>query len=118
MGVRGGRLAYLAAYDVHAARVIGRTAPTTGIEPFGQLIEQAMTTEPCASAARVLRTTMDNYSHGMPALAREAADRMGALLLGTGAQTATTDDSGRGPVSRLTCGFWTATNVYTQPRTH
>ena len=28
-------LAYLAADDVHAARVIGRTAPTTGIEPFG-----------------------------------------------------------------------------------
>jgi hypothetical protein len=28
---RGGTLAYLAAYDPHAARVLGRTAPTTGI---------------------------------------------------------------------------------------
>ncbi len=28
-----------------------------------------------------MRTTMDIYSHVMPALAREAADRMGALLL-------------------------------------
>jgi len=30
-----------------------------------------------------MRTTMDIYSHVMPALAREAADRMGAVLLGT-----------------------------------
>ena len=28
-----------------------------------------------------MRTTMDIYSHVMPALAREAADRMGAVLL-------------------------------------
>jgi integrase len=28
-----------------------------------------------------MRTTMDIYTHVMPALAREAADRMGALLL-------------------------------------
>jgi len=49
-----------------------------------------------------MRTTMDIYSHVMPALAREAADRVGALLLpGKGRQTATTiattDDSGRPP---------------------
>jgi hypothetical protein len=38
-----------------------------------------------------MRTTMDIYSHVMPALAREAADRMGALLLtGKGRQTSTT----------------------------
>ena len=37
-----------------------------------------------------MRTTMDIYSHVMPALAREAADRMSALLLpGKGGQTAT-----------------------------
>ncbi len=49
-----------------------------------------------------MRTTMDIYSHVMPALAREAADRMNALLLpGKGGQTATTtatrDDPGRSP---------------------
>src|SRR5215213_10288978 len=49
-----------------------------------------------------MRTTMDIYSHVMPALAREAADRMSAPLLpGKGGQTATTtatrDDSGRSP---------------------
>jgi len=31
---RGGALAYLAAYDVHQARVFGRCEPTTGIVPF------------------------------------------------------------------------------------
>src|SRR3954465_10806978 len=39
-----------------------------------------------------MRTTMDIYTHVMPALAREAADRMGTLLLtGKGIQTATTE---------------------------
>jgi hypothetical protein len=43
-------------------------------------------------AQRQMRSTMDIYSHVMPALAREAADRMGALLLtGKGRQTATTE---------------------------
>src|SRR3954465_10026851 len=44
-----------------------------------------------------MRTTMDIYSHVIPALAREAADRMGDLLLpGKGRLTATTEavDSG------------------------
>jgi len=35
---RGGTLAYFAAYDVHRAQVIGATAPTTGIEPFTDLV--------------------------------------------------------------------------------
>jgi len=34
---RGGALAYLAAWDVHHAKVFGRCEPTTGIEPFGRL---------------------------------------------------------------------------------
>ena len=32
---RGGALAYLAAWDVHHARLFGRCEPKTGIEPFG-----------------------------------------------------------------------------------
>jgi hypothetical protein len=32
--VRSGTLAYLAAYDVHRAHVIGRCEPSTGIAPF------------------------------------------------------------------------------------
>ena len=63
---RGGTLAYLAAYDVHAARVLGRTAPTTGIAPFGQLVEQVMTSEPYASAARVFCIVDNGSSHQGP----------------------------------------------------
>jgi transposase len=60
---RGGTLAYLAAYDVHAARVFGRTAPTTGIDPFAQLVEQVMTIEPYASARRVFWIVDNGASH-------------------------------------------------------
>jgi transposase len=41
---RHGTLAYLAAYDVHHAHVIGHCAPTTGIQPFTALAEKVMTT--------------------------------------------------------------------------
>src|SRR4051794_33622493 len=45
-----------------------------------------------------MRTTMDIYSHVMPALAREAPDRMGATLLtGKGRQTATRNAIGPVP---------------------
>lgn len=60
---RGGTLAYLAAYDVHSGHVMGRCAPTTGIEPFGALVEQVMTTEPYASARRVFWVVDNGSSH-------------------------------------------------------
>ncbi len=47
---RGGALAYLAAYDVHRAKVFGRCEATTGIAPFMNLVAQVMTQEPYASA--------------------------------------------------------------------
>ena len=50
---RGGAVAYLAAYDVHRAKVFGRCEQTTGIEPFRRLVQQVMTAEPYASADRV-----------------------------------------------------------------
>ena len=50
---RGGTLAYLAAYDVHQATVIGRCERSTGIVPFTALVDQVMTTEPYRSAKRV-----------------------------------------------------------------
>ena len=66
--IRGGTLAYLAAYDVHRARVFGRCEPTTGIVPFTNLVDQVMTTEPYASARRVpsnsATTTQPNHSTG------------------------------------------------------
>jgi len=60
---RGGALAYLAAYDVHQARVFGRCAPSTGIAPFMALVEQVMTTEPYASAKRVFWVVDNGSSH-------------------------------------------------------
>jgi transposase len=60
---RGGALAYLAAYDVHRAQVFGRCEPTTGIEPFGRLVEQVMTAEPYASAERVFWIVDNGSSH-------------------------------------------------------
>ena len=60
---RGGALAYLAAYDVHHARLFGRTEATTGIEPFGRLVEQVMTSEPYASAKRVFWVVDNGSSH-------------------------------------------------------
>ena len=60
---RTGALAYLAAYDVHHARVIGRLEPTTGIEPFGRLAAQVMTVEPYASADRVFWVVDNGSSH-------------------------------------------------------
>jgi transposase len=60
---RGGALAYLAAWDVHHARLFGRCEPTTGIEPFDRLVAQVMTTEPSASAARVFWVVDNGSSH-------------------------------------------------------
>lgn len=60
---RGGTLAYLGAYDVHRAQLIGMTAPTTGIAPFGELVAKVMTTEPYASARRVFWIVDNGSSH-------------------------------------------------------
>ena len=60
---RGGTLAYLAAWDVHHAKLFDRVAPKTGIEPFGRLVEQVMTCEPYASARRVFWIVDNGSSH-------------------------------------------------------
>jgi hypothetical protein len=58
-----GALAYLAAWDVHQARLFGRCEATTGIDPFGRLVTQVMTTEPYASARRVFWVVDNGSSH-------------------------------------------------------
>ncbi|MEH0824219.1 MULTISPECIES: IS630 family transposase [unclassified Micromonospora] len=69
---RGGALAYLAAYDVHQARVFGRTEPRTGIDPFMNLVAQVMSQEPYASAERVFWIVDNGSSHR----GQKAADRL------------------------------------------
>ena len=73
---RGGTLAYMAAYDVHHARLIGTVAPKTGIEPFEALVERVMTMEPYASARRVFWVVDNGSSHnGKRSVARMEAAR-------------------------------------------
>lgn len=60
---RGGVLQYLAAWDVHRARLFGRCEPTTGIEPFGRLVDQVMSVEPYRSARRVFWVLDNGSSH-------------------------------------------------------
>ena len=60
---RAGALQYLAAWDVHRAKIFGRCEPATGIEPFGRLVGQVMTAEPYASARRVFWVVDNGSSH-------------------------------------------------------
>ena len=60
---RGGALAYLAAWDVHRAKLFGRCEPTTGIEPFGRLVAQVMTAQPYRDARRVFWVLDNGSSH-------------------------------------------------------
>jgi hypothetical protein len=60
---RRGALAYLAALDVHQARVFGRCESTTGIAPFDRLVEQVMTRPPYHEARRVFWIVDNGSSH-------------------------------------------------------
>jgi hypothetical protein len=60
---RGGALAYLAAWDVRRGGAIGRCAATTGIVPFGQLVDQVMAQEPYRRAPRVFWIVDNGSSH-------------------------------------------------------
>jgi hypothetical protein len=68
---RGGALAYLAAWDVRRGGAIGRCDTTTGIAPFGQLVDQVMAREPYRSAPRVFWVVDNGSSHrGAASVAR------------------------------------------------
>jgi hypothetical protein len=60
---RGGALCYLAAWDVHRGRLIGRCEQQTGIVPFGRLVEQVMTAQPYTRARRVFWIVDNGSSH-------------------------------------------------------
>ena len=78
---RGGSLAYLAAWDVHRAKVFGRCEATTGIDPFDRLVDQVMTTEPYASARRVFWVVDNGSSHRGQASIDRLQDRWPKLRL-------------------------------------
>jgi len=58
---RKGAWAYLAAWDVHRAKLFGRCETQSGIAPFDRLVAQVMNQEPYRSCRRVF-WIMDNGS--------------------------------------------------------
>jgi hypothetical protein len=81
---RGGAVAYLAAWDVHRARVFGRCEPTTGIVPFMNLVTQVMAQEPYASARRVFWIVDNGSSHrGKAAIRRLTTAFPNAVMVHT-----------------------------------
>jgi hypothetical protein len=71
---RGGALAYLAAWDVHRARIIGRCEDTTGIVPFAGLVDQVMAAEPYACARRMSWVVDNGSSHRGNAVVKRLRD--------------------------------------------
>ena len=69
---RTGALVYLAAWDVHRAKLFGRCECKTGIAPFERLVAQVMSQEPYRSAHRVFFIADNGSSHR----GRRAADRL------------------------------------------
>ena len=68
---RAGAWAYLAALDVHRAKVFGRCEQTTGIDPFGRLVAQVMAQPPYRDARRVFWIMDNGSSHrGQPCVKR------------------------------------------------
>jgi hypothetical protein len=78
---RGGALAYLAAWDVHRAKLFGRLEPTTGIAPFAQLVHQVMAQEPYRSARHVFWVVDNGSSHRGQASVNRLFDRYKNLVL-------------------------------------
>jgi len=77
---RGGALQYLAAWDVHRAKLFGRCEPRTGIEPFGRLVSQVMTAEPYRSARRVFWVLDNGSSHRGKAAVRRLVEAYPRLV--------------------------------------
>jgi hypothetical protein len=78
---RGGALAYLAAWDVRRAKVFGRCESTTGIEPFGRLVQQVMEQEPYQKAHRVFWIVDNGSSHRGAAAVRRLQGKYSNLIL-------------------------------------
>ena len=60
---RNGALQYLAAWDVHRGMIMGRCEPKTGIKPFGLLVDQVLSHDPYADAARLFFIVDNGSSH-------------------------------------------------------
>jgi DDE superfamily endonuclease len=81
---RAGAWAYIAAWDVHRAKLFGRCERKTGIVPFGRLVAQVMRQQPYRSARRVFWIVDNGSSHrGQRAAARLRAKWPNIILVHT-----------------------------------
>jgi DDE superfamily endonuclease len=81
---RAGAWAYIAAWDVHRAKLFGRCERKTGIVPFERLVAQVMRQQPYRSARRVFWIVDNGSSHrGQRAAARLRAKWPNIILVHT-----------------------------------
>jgi len=81
---RAGAWAYLAAWDVHRAKLFGRCERKTGIAPFERLVAQVMSQEPYQSARRVFWIVDNGSAHrGQKASTRLQAQWPNLVLVHT-----------------------------------
>ena len=78
--VRRGAWAYLAAWDVHRAKLFGRCERKTGITPFGRLVHQVMRQEPYRSAQRVFWIMDNGSSHRGDACVKRLRKRWPSIV--------------------------------------
>jgi hypothetical protein len=128
---REGAWTYLAAWDVHRAKLFGRCEKKNGIAPTDRLIAEVMTQEPYQSAHRVF-WIMDNCSahRGHKAAQRIRSQWPNAILVHTPPSTpvGSTKSKSISPSSRGRCllpmtsspwpssstGYWTSKSIISE----
>ena len=78
---RAGVLQYLAALDVHRAKLFGRCEPKTGKAAFWRLVDHVMGKQPYTSAERVFWIVDNGSSHRGEKAVRELNERYSNLFL-------------------------------------
>lgn len=78
---RKGAWAYLAVWDVHRAKVLGRCEARSGIASFDRLVDQVMTQAPYAEARRVFWIVDNGSSHRGPRSVARLQGRYPNLVL-------------------------------------
>jgi len=79
--VRHGAWAYIAALDVHHARIFGHLDQKNGIEPFNRLVDQVMSQSPYREARRVFWIVDNGSSHRGPGSTQRLRERFANLHL-------------------------------------
>jgi hypothetical protein len=77
---RGGAWAYIAALDVHRAKLFGRCERKTGIVSFDRLVAQGMTRPPYSEARRVFWIMDNGSSHSGAACVKRLVEKYPRLV--------------------------------------